>query len=139
MPSPKASAASKAVRAAFTIAVDVERSLVRIAMSGFFEREDIGRFLVERHEAHARLRCGPNEHLTLNDLREMKIQSQEAVAEFQAMLGAPEYRSKRLAFVVSPTLARSQLLRALDGRDARCFETIASAEAWLLPGQGVMT
>ncbi|MBO9621791.1 MAG: hypothetical protein J7500_03675 [Sphingomonas sp.] len=117
--------------AEFSIDVEPERDLVRIAMSGFFTPADIADFLEERRKAHLRLHCARNQHLTINDLRGMKIQPQDSVAEFQRMLGAPEYRSRRLAFVIGPTLARSQLSRALSGRDARCFQTVVEAEAWL--------
>jgi len=103
-------------------------------MGGLFTLADIEGFLAARSEAHAKLRCAPNRHLTLNDLRDMKIQHQEVVAAFREMLAAPDYRSRRLAFVAGPTLAKSQLMRALSGRDARCFDDPASAEAWLLEG-----
>jgi hypothetical protein len=117
--------------ASFSFHVDPERDLVRIRMGGLFTPADIARFLDARRVAHGRLRCGPNRHLTINDLREMKIQPQETVASFGALLAAPEYRSRRLAFVIGRTLARSQLSRALASRDARCFESVAEAEAWL--------
>lgn len=122
--------------ATFSFDVDPARNLVRIAMAGLFSPEDILGFYEARRVAHAKLNCGPNEHLTINDLREMKIQPQDSVAEFQQMLGAPEYRSRRLAFVIGRTLARSQLQRALTGRGAstRCFDTVAEAEAWLFHG-----
>ena len=48
------------------------------------------------------------------------------------MLAAPEYRSRRLAFVVGYTLARAQAIRALESRAARWFNDPAEAEAWLL-------
>jgi len=115
----------------FSFNVEPERDLVRIRMGGFFTPEDIEAFLAARTEAHRQLRCGPNQHLTLNDLRDMKIQAQEIVDSFRAMLAAPEYRSRRLAFVIGPTLARTQLSRALDWRVARCFDDPWSAEAWL--------
>ncbi len=117
--------------AEFSIAIDPARDLVRIEMSGLFEPEDIRRFLHERAVAHRRLACGPNRHLTLNDLRNMKIQPQHSVVAFRDMLADPVYRSRKLAFVASPTLARSQLMRALNGREAKCFEDVASAETWL--------
>lgn len=101
-------------------------------MGGLFTLADVDAFLRDRREAHARLRCAPNQHLTLNDVRGMKIQLQEVVTAFGDLLAAPEFRSRRLAFVAGPTLARSQLMRALSSRDARCFEEIAGAEAWLL-------
>ena len=47
------------------------------------------------------------------------------------MLTAGDYRSRRLAFVIGPTSARGEVNRALAGRDARCFEDEAEAEAGL--------
>ena len=70
--------------------------------------------------------------MTLNDLRQLKIQPQEVVTAFRDMLAAPAYRSRRLAFVCGPTLARNQLSRALGARDAAFFDDPVSAEAWLL-------
>ena len=115
----------------YTFEIDRARSLVRITMSGLFTLADIEAFLRDREKAHAELGCAPNRHLTLNDLRGMKIQHQEVVTAFRDMLAAPEHRSRRLAFVAGTTLAKSQLMRALSGRDARCFEDVASAEKWL--------
>ncbi|MES2096423.1 MAG: hypothetical protein V4459_06660 [Pseudomonadota bacterium] len=121
----------------FTVQADPERDLIRISMSGFFSPDDIQAFFDARAVEHAKLHCGPNQHLTLNDLTAMKVQSQEIVAGFQSLLADPAYRSRRLAFVVSRTLARSQLMRALNGRDAKCFEKRADAEKWLFaPQQG---
>ncbi|NIJ65416.1 hypothetical protein FHR20_002378 [Sphingomonas leidyi] len=118
----------------FTIDVDPARDLVRIRMGGFFTSADIDAFLAERARAHAQLTCGPNRHLTLNDLRDMKIQAQESVEMFRAMLADPAHRSRRLAFVIGRTLARTQLQRALDRRIARCFDDPWAAEAWLFAG-----
>jgi hypothetical protein len=120
--------------ARFSFDVDPRLDLVRIKMSGFFAPKDVAAFLAERRKAHAQLLCGPNEHLTLNDLRGMKIQPSESVDQFREMLAAPQFRSRRLAFVVAPTLAQGQLLRALAGRHARFFEDAVIAEAWLIGG-----
>ena len=118
--------------ARFSFQVDPARDFVRITMAGLFSRQDIEDFVEARREAHARLLCAPNAHVTLNDIRGLKIQPQETVVAFRAMLAAPEYRSRRLAFVAGPTRARMQLLRALAGRDGRCFDDPITAEAWLL-------
>ena len=115
----------------FRIAVDVPRDLVRITMSGFFTEADILAFLGERIAAHRQLRCGPNQHLTLNDMREMDVRSQPVVDSFRSILAAPEYRSRRLAFVVTGALSRMQLMRTIEGRNAQVFEDMESAEAWL--------
>ena len=103
-------------------------------MFGFLTPDDVKAFVAERHKAHARLACGRNEHLTLADLRGLKILPSESVDMFRQILSAPEYRSRRLAFVVAPTLAQGQLLRALAGRHARFFEDTVMAEAWLIGG-----
>ena len=115
----------------FTVQAEPARDLIRISMAGFFTHADIQAFYDTRAVEHARLTCGPNQYLTLNDLSRLKVQSQEVVAAFQALLAEPAYRSRKLAFVVDRTLARSQLMRALDGRDAKCFEAMAEAEKWL--------
>ena len=120
--------------AEFSFEVDPERDLVRIRMAGFFRAADIADFLEARRAAHAKLRCGPNAHLTLNDIRGMDIQSSDIVDAFQEMLAAPEYRSRRLAFIVANTLARAQAIRALESRAARWFTDPSEAETWLLSG-----
>jgi hypothetical protein len=117
--------------AQYTISVDPARDLVEITMSGFFTPEDVARFVRARDEAHRKLTCAPNAHLTINDISGMKVQAQEIVGAFQAVLATPSARSRRLAFIVSRTLARMQVVRALNGRDARCFEDRALAETWL--------
>jgi hypothetical protein len=118
--------------APFSIHADPSRNLVRIAMAGLFTLQDIEDFTEARRKAHAKLYCPPNAHVTLNDIRKLKIQPQEVVAAFRKMLAAPEYRSRRLAFVVGHTLALNQLMRALAGREGRFFEDPIAAEAWLL-------
>lgn len=121
--------------ARFSFTLDRRRGLVGIVMTGLFAPEDVARFLEARREAHRALGCAPNMHLTLNDVRAMKIQPQQTVAAFHELLSDPAHRSRRLAFVASQTLARSQLMRALAGRNSRCFEEIEAAEAWLLEGE----
>lgn len=117
--------------AQYTISVDPARDLVQITMSGFFTPEDVAEFVRARDVAHRQLTCAPNAHLTINDISGMKVQAQEIVGAFQGVLSSPSARSRRLAFVVSRTLARTQVVRALNGRDAQCFEDRNVAEAWL--------
>ncbi|RYD58851.1 MAG: hypothetical protein EOP60_02795 [Sphingomonadales bacterium] len=118
--------------AEFSIEADPSRDLIRIRMAGFFTQADMLAFIEARRVAHAELRCRQNRHVTLNDVRDMKIQSQEMVDAFRGLLSDPIYRSRRLAFVVGPTLTRTQLARAISHREARCFDDCWTAEAWLL-------
>ena len=85
-----------------------------------------------QRKAHGMLGCAPGQHLTLADLRAMKILPRETVDAFAALLTDPRPRGRRVAFVVAPTLVRNQLLRALAGRDDRYFAEPAEAKAWLL-------
>ena len=118
--------------AIFRISVDPSTNMIRQYLAGFFEAADVERFVAARNAAHDQLTCGPNEHVTLVDVRDMKIQPQEIVQAFGAVLWGPRYRSRKLAFVFSQSLARMQLMRASEGRDARMFTNIDEAEAWLL-------
>ncbi len=118
--------------ASFTIELDPSRELVRIRLSGFFSVDDVGRFQAELLLAHRRLGCGrKGGPLTINDISGLAIQSQDVVARWSAFLADPAHRSRRLAFVVSSTLARMQLQRAIGGRDAMVFTDTDEAERWL--------
>ena len=100
-------------------------------MSRFFKVGDIACFEValEREDRH--LGCGPNNHCTLVDMREMMIQSQASVEAFAKLLANASYASRRIAFVVEVGLAHAQVRRAAKGRNARFFESFEQAEVWL--------
>jgi len=119
----------------FSFEVDRRRNLVRVVLTGLFMPDDVSAFLEERRKAHAKLTCAPGQHVTLTDLRAINILPQKTVSAWTAHLTDPQTRVRRLAFLVGPTLVRSQLTRVLAGRDsrrARCFTDPAEAEAWLL-------
>jgi len=118
--------------AAYTFDLDPSRHCIRLRMSGFFSLEELPGFLDTRRAVHARLTCTPNSHVTLADIREMKIQSQDMVEGFGRVLGDASFHARRLAFVISPGLLRTQLVRAVGRReDVRCFDSVRAAEAWL--------
>ena len=118
--------------ARFTIDLDPRRDLVRIRLAGFFSMDDIARFQAELLVAHRQLGCGRRGGpLTINDISDMAIQSQDVVARWGAFLADPAHRSRRLAFVVASTLARMQLQRTIGDRDAQVFTDPAEAERWL--------
>ncbi|MEG8041203.1 STAS/SEC14 domain-containing protein [Sphingomonas sp. LR60] len=111
--------------------VEPHRDLVRITLAGFFTPDDVERFVAARDAAHRQLRCGPNAHVTLVDMRAMQIQSQETVTAFQQVLADPRHTSRRLAFVVARSLARLQIKRAASEREAAYFTAVDEAEAWV--------
>ena len=120
------------MRAEITIDIDVVRSLVRTRLAGFFDDAAIADFLAQRRQAFQRLRCAPNQHLSLTDVRDMAIQTQSVVSRWHQVLADPGYRSRKLAFVVASTLARMQLQRAIGSRDAQVFTDPGEAERWVL-------
>ena len=122
----------------FHFRVDPARNLIVTTISGFFDDATYARYMAARAAAFRELRCGPNEHLSLSDLRGMNIQSQEIVTAFAAMLAQPTYQSKRLGLVIGSSLARMQLSRALGtraGGNAQVFQDYDEAEHWVLTGE----
>jgi hypothetical protein len=117
----------------FSVVAEPMLDLVRIDLSGFFQPADITAFQAARNDAHRQLKCKANQHLTLVNITGMQIQSQETVEAFRALLMDPTYTSKRIAIVVSKTLARMQIERAAAGRNVSFFtDDIAAARLWLL-------
>jgi hypothetical protein len=118
--------------AQFKIDVDHGNHVVRMCLSGFFAAADIEQLTIARDAAHRTLRCEPNDHVTMVDMRDMKIQSQDSVVAFSAVLANPAMRSRKLAFVVASSLARAQIKRAAAGREAGYFTCPLEARIWLL-------
>lgn len=116
----------------FSIIADHRRKLLRIEVGGFFMPSDVGRFVAMCDEAVAQLGSLPHGHVTLVDMRQVHIQSQESVAAFERVLAKPRYRARRLGFVVERSLSRMQVQRVAASRDARFFLTVAEAESWLM-------
>jgi hypothetical protein len=108
-----------------------DRDLLRITLTGFFGRGDVAAFDRARLAAHTRLTCGPNRHLTLVDVRDLKLQAQEIVGLFRAMITHPATRARRLAFVTGCSVVRMQVRRLIERDDIACFADPIAAEAWL--------
>src|SRR5207253_3335000 len=115
----------------FTFTLDHERGLVRISMRGFWTLRDVGAFFAARRKAHARLGLPRNAHMTLNDLRGMKIQAPKVIAVFQQGLAVPQEKARKLASIVDAAMARGQANQAIKSVDTRYFTEIEPAEAWL--------
>jgi hypothetical protein len=118
--------------ASFSVSVDPQINLVWIEMVGFFTESDVAEFTQQLDIEMETLRCLPNEHLTLCDVSGMNIQAQEIVAQFSKVVGNDRFRSKRLAFVIGPTLVRKQAERLADRAGVQFFKDIDEAQTWLL-------
>ena len=115
----------------FIFTIEPERGLVRISMHGFWTLRDVDAFFETRRRAHAELGLPRNAHLTLNDLRGMKIQAQDVIEAFQKGLAVPEEKARKLAIVVDAAMARGQANRAINSADTHYFTEVEAAEAWL--------
>jgi hypothetical protein len=126
------------MEASYTIDVEPEAGILRFVLRGFFDDATIAAFIADRRVAFAKLRTPPNQHLTLVDVSECAIQSQEAFERFRALLAEPRARSRRMAFVVGSSLARMQIRRlAPDRPEISAFVSKADAEAWLMADERV--
>jgi hypothetical protein len=116
----------------YTIATDPQRGLIRIAIRGFWTSETMAAYRRDLMTAVEQLPPTPGGHVTLCDISESAIQSQQVMAEFQAFISRTPFRSRRIAIYTSSPLSRMQGKRLVAGRsDMAVFETVADAEAWL--------
>ncbi len=115
----------------FTVQVEREACLIRLTMGGFFESMTIVKMRSDLIQAISDLPCEANAHVTLCDIREMDIQTQERVGEFTKLVGGDAVRSRRLAFVTAKSLARMQAKRLTSRDGVEFFTDIVAAERWL--------
>ena len=121
------------MQATHSIEVDAEAGLVRYTLAGFFDEASLASLQAERAAKFPRLKTPPNQHVTLCDVSECSIQSQESLAALRIILLEPRWRARRLAFVVGGALARMQVRRVTDHMpNVKWFNDTASAEAWLM-------
>lgn len=117
--------------AEFHISVDPVRAIVRLTISGFFAVDDVEAFAARQRAAYAQLAYRSGEHLTLCDVSDCKIQTQDVFEAFRTLLADESLMSRRIAFVTGISPAKMQIRRIIDRDDARFFDDLASAEAWL--------
>ncbi|MGC6328922.1 hypothetical protein ACNI3R_05555 [Rhizorhabdus sp. FW153] len=122
---------SAIVQGWFAIEVEKDLKLIRLTMGGFFESATIVEMRARMVEAIATLACAANDHLTLCDICEMDIQSQERVGEFAKLVGSDDVRSRRLAFVTARSLARLQAKRLTSREGVAFFTDKGEAVDWL--------
>ena len=120
------------MHASHSVDVDPKKGIVRYTLAGFFDDASLAAFRAERAAKLLLLRTAPNQHVTLCDVSQCAIQSQEALTILRGMLAEPRWQSRRLAFVVGGALARMQVRRVVPTTsNVRWFDDMASAERWL--------
>lgn len=122
---------------AATHSIEVDpRGVVRYTLAGFFDQDSLASLQAERVAKLALLETPPKQHVTLCDVSQCAIQSQEALATLRGMLAEPQWQAQRLAFVVGSALARMQVRRVAPSMPhVRWFDDVPSAEAWLMEAE----
>ena len=115
-----------------SIQVDARARLLHLRLSGFFDAPAVNRFIEDRERAYAEL-GEAGDHVTLCDVSECKIQSQESFEQFRGLLMERSRWGRRMAFVVPKgSLAGLQVSRLVAQRpDLRVFNAMPEAIAWL--------
>ena len=119
--------------ARFSVRADPDRDAIFVTLGGFFTPADVAAFSDAWWAAQTELRCGPNMHLTLCDIVDMNIQTQDVVNAFAEVVRHPTRHSRRMAMIVGVSLARLQAKRLPqpERRDVAYFYDRAEAERWL--------
>lgn len=115
----------------FSVTADPVRDYVEVRLVGFLDLDATSDFNDQYRVAKSRLSDNRNRHVTLIDVSQLKIQSQNVVSDFALMLSDPSIQSARLAFVVGDSPVKMQLRRLLHG-NAEMFDTTDEARDWLL-------
>jgi hypothetical protein len=115
----------------FTISIDRSRNLLDVAMRGFYGPDDVARYRAAIDAASVTLGGDPADQVMVNDITGMQIQLQDIVTAFRGVMADSRYARRRVAFIVTLSLARMQVERVMKGRTARIFTDRAEAETWL--------
>ena len=119
------------MNATHTIRVDPKKKLVDITLAGFFNVPRVIQVAIDGKAAIESLGLAPHEHLTLIDVSDFSLQSQDVVSALQSTFGNPRYASRRLAVVTDKSLSPMQVQRVLKRDTAQWFDDRREAEAWL--------
>ena len=106
-------------------------ALLQVTLTGFFSAADVKKLSSDLLAAIESLPCPPGTHLALYDIRDCKIQAQDIVRSFRTMSDTKGIVARRIAVVAGKSLMRMQLPRIVVDRDARWFDDIPEAAAWL--------
>ncbi|RYY10607.1 MAG: hypothetical protein EON55_15975 [Alphaproteobacteria bacterium] len=117
--------------AVYTIEADPSRKLLRLTLAGFWSASEAVAFAREQQAAVKKLGPPYGTHLTLADVRNFAVQTQEVTAVIRDLVLHATATSKRIALVGGEGLARIQFTRITQRQDVRRFATMEDADFWL--------
>lgn len=115
----------------FQINTVAEQRFVHITLGGLFGLDDVVAFATAQREAYKSLPTPVTDHVTLCDVSQCRIQLHPVVEAFRALLNQRALMGARIGFVVGQSSARMQLRRLISRDNAKVFDDVAEAKAWL--------
>ena len=112
---------------------DLKTGIIDAEFIGFWERDDVARFVRDLCEHAERIAETGKGHMLLIDYSRASIQAQDIVAALANQARFPAYRARRVAAFTTGRLAKLQARRIAALRDDMAmFDDRASALAWLM-------
>jgi len=121
----------------YKVTVDLARGYFEVTPHGFWTLDTMADFARELEQTVRRIRATGRTPVSLCDLSDAMVQSQDVVAAFIQMMQNPAVRSGRVAVYTPGALTRFQAIRAnQDHEEFRFFTCKDEARAWLFAPQG---
>jgi hypothetical protein len=115
----------------FTIKIVPEQDMLEVTLSGFFTEVDMAEFLPKLVDARNRLSPDRSKRKMLYNVSEFRLQSQEVLGQFAALISDPGSKSGRVAIYVGTAAIRMQAER-IAGDNTAVFGDAGEAREWLL-------
>jgi hypothetical protein len=116
----------------YSIDVDLDRRLMRVVISGFWNADIIPDFLKEIEQKEGQLAVSGRPYFVLTDLVDFPVQARETVDEFQKHLAAWSNTGSISAIIVPGALKQLQLKRIAEGGQRQTFNSNREAMQWLI-------
>ena len=116
---------------AFTLHVEPQTGVVHSVFHGFWTTKDCDRYDVELTRFVTAARSTYGAALVMVDRRETGVQSQDVIERYYRLNRLVYQEGDHLAIIVSSSLAKLQIRRAMDSRWSKAFMSEDAARTWL--------
>jgi hypothetical protein len=126
------SSAASIRRATYAITYEPSRALVRVAIKGFWKLTDVDSYRDELMPIVQRCRTEAGRCRVLIDRNASTVQSKDVADAMSAAFKLGFAAEDSVAMATTSALMRMQFNRTMARKNAKCFESMNEAEAWLL-------
>jgi hypothetical protein len=120
----------------FEIETDHAERIIFLRMSGVFSVDEALACAAAKEAEVDRLGPPYDDHSTLVDIRDLRLQPQEIFAIFTNFVATTKHKSRKIAIIAGHGTARMQFRRVAERAplrdDMRFFNAVEEARAWLL-------